>query len=86
MVWHNVESSEPVERFWPEYLGEPWPDYFGTQENTLAFFHEVGGYHPFAKDQIISQGLRRLLFFYPGAIKAASNADASKRKRSSFRL
>lgn len=70
IVWHDVETPEPIKPFWPDYLGPQWPTYYGPKENVFSFYRKVGSYQPFNQDELISRGLRRLVFAYGGAIRA----------------
>ncbi len=74
VAWHDLEPIPGFKPFWPEYLGETWPKYYGSKTLGLVFTYPHGDYKPFNTDDPISQGLRRLLFSYPGLIAPAKDA------------
>ncbi len=74
VAWHDLEPIPGFKPFWPEYLGETWPKYYGSKTLGLVFTYPNGEYKPFNSGDPISQGLRRLLFSYPGLISPAKDA------------
>ncbi len=74
VAWHELEPIPGFKPYWPDYLGETWPKYYGLKTLALVFAYPRGDYHPFNKTDPISQGLRRVLFSYPGTIQAAQDA------------
>jgi ABC-2 type transport system permease protein len=72
--WHDVEPLAGFKPFWPDYLGDTWPKYYGDRGMALTFVYPHGDYQPFTPDEPISEGLRRLLFSYPGVISQAKDS------------
>lgn len=74
LAWHELEPIAGFKPFWPDYLGEVWPQYYGLRNLALVFVYPRGAYQPFNRTESISQGLRRMLFSYCGSIQPAAGA------------
>lgn len=75
VAWHELEPLPGFKPYWPDYLGDTWPKYYGPRKLALVFAYPRGAYQPFNPTDPISQGLRRILFSYPGSIQPAANAS-----------
>ncbi len=67
-VWSNQRPPSSFEPKWQKTISERWPDHFGPRDNFFVFANRDGNTNPFAEDDMISQSLNGMLFFYPGAI------------------
>ena len=72
-VWALDNPHSNFKGAWNDYLGETWPELFGPQDKALVWArnHSETVFDP---ENVISDGLNEVLFFYPGSIKAADDA------------
>ena len=68
-AWSLFNPHPNFNGTWPEYLGPRWLEYYGPYEKTFVFARDHGDVVAFNKDNVLSRGLKELLFFYPGAIR-----------------
>lgn len=68
----NLYEAHPS--FQGNYPGERWPTYYGPYERAFVWVRNHGGFKTFNDQNVISSGLKELLFFYPGTIKKKSGS------------
>ena len=75
VAW-NLDDPHPNFRgTWASLAGQSWPEAFGPYEKAFVFVRDVGQSVSFNEASEISSGLKELLFFYPGSLKPADDAD-----------
>lgn len=57
--------------------GTTWPEYYGRFDSAYVFVREHAGSQPFAQDSVISNGLKEVLFFYPGTVSPRSGGKTT---------
>ena len=78
VAW-NVSNPHPnfVLNF-PQGIATRYPfETYGPYDQAVNFVRNEGEYKAFNPDSVITSGLRELLFFYPGYIAPAENANTS---------
>ena len=76
-AWNLFEPHPGFDAPYPEFFGARWPDYYGPYERAFVWVGAIDEFNPFNSDDVISNGLKELLFFYPGTIKKSPGADTT---------
>jgi ABC-2 type transport system permease protein len=74
-AWNLFNPHPSFEPSYPDYLGDRWPEYYGPYERAFVWVRPHAGIETFNKDEVISSGLKELLFFYPGTLKKAPESN-----------
>ena len=74
-AWSLVNPHHSFNGAYPAYLGPTWPEYYGPYERAFVWVKNDGDSTAFNKDEVISSGLKQLLFFYPGTIKKSAEVN-----------
>ncbi len=73
-AWNLFNPDLSFEAKYPEYLGDRWPEYYGPYERAFVWVRPHADIENFNRDNVLSSGLKELLFFYPGTIRKAPDS------------
>ena len=73
-AWGISDPHPGFKGEWPSYLGNSWPEYYGPYEKAFVYVRDHGESVAFNPDSNISSGLKELLMFYPGTVKAKADS------------
>ena len=74
-VWGVANPHPGFGGSWPSYLGEKWPEYYGKFNHAFVFARANSEERNFDPLDLISRDLKELLFFYPGSVSKAPQAE-----------
>lgn len=78
VAWNLFDPHPNFRGAWTTPSGQStWPEYFGPYEHAFVFVKDRGGQQAFNDDNAISNGLKELLFFYPGTLRKSSDSKNS---------
>lgn len=81
--WDNGAAVWAVDNPFPnfsgdwlkEFFGDSWPQYYGPFEKAFVWARDHAETAVFNPDSVITGGLKVVLFFYPGSIRPAADAN-----------
>lgn len=74
-VWSVANPHPGFAGFWPSYLGDKWPDYYGKFNYAFVFARANPEERNIDPLDLVSRDLKELLFFYPGSVNKAAQAE-----------
>lgn len=74
-AWNLFNPHPSFEANYPDYLGDRWPEYYGPYERAFVWVRPHAGIESFNRDNVVSSGLKELLFFYPGTIRKSPDSS-----------
>lgn len=80
VAWNLFDPHPNFRGAWLDPRGQSvWLPYFGPYEHAFVFVKNHGGHQAFNAESEISNGLKELLFFYPGSIRKAADSQMTFR-------
>lgn len=78
VAWNLFDPHPNFKGAWIDPRGQAaWPENFGLYDHAFVFVKDRGGHQAFNAENSISNGIKELLFFYPGSVRQAAGATSS---------
>lgn len=74
-AWTTDDPHSSFKGEWPDYLGPSWPEYYGDYDQAFVFVRDHADVTAFNEESLISNGLKELLMFYPGALRKSADSQ-----------
>ncbi len=75
VVWQRYNPHYGFIPAVADYMADTWPPNYGPKENMFLFATSYANHIAFDLDDEISQGLKEVLFMYPGAIRKRAGSN-----------